>query len=540
MDILVFVYRYWFKETFSGLIVLSCNTYYYKNVNAFRGNQSRTIYSQFLIDILACYSYTFVGSLSEESSMCGHQIEYFTAIDDRRYAKTVTKWRRVMKNLLEKIQKAAAFIKNDVWQIRRAHLSPGKSFFVKMLRVLILSIRGFDEDKCQLRASALTFYSLISIVPVVAMAFGIAKGFGFEKLLEEQLRNKLSGHEEIIANIIQFSHSLLENTKGGVIAGVGLVVLLWAVVKVLRQIETSINDIWGIKEQRTMGRMFGDYLSLMLVCPVLLILSSGMTVFITTQVNLMMEKFAVLGSFSSTVLLLTELLPYTLMWFLFTFLYIFMPNTKVRFSSGLFAGIFAGTVFQVVQWAYITFQVGVAKYNAIYGSFAALPLFLMWLQLSWLIILYGAEMAFAYQNADTYEFESDVLQASRRLRILVSLLITTRLVKNFVRKEKPMTGGEISQGLEIPLRFVNDMLFDLVKSGIISTVEIEKSDEKAYQPAMDVGALSIKYVMDAIEKKGINKMPMASDAEFESLAAALESFDNSVSNLSENKLLKEI
>ena len=335
------------------------------------------------------------------------------------------------------IQKAADFMKHDIWRIRRTKLSPGKSFILNLVRVLLLSIRGFDEDKCQLRASALTFYSLVSIVPVAAMAFGIAKGFGFEKILEEQLRNKLAGHEDILANIIQFSHALLANTQGGLIAGIGLVVLFWAVLKVLGQIEYSFNDIWGIKEKRTFGRMFGDYLSLMLICPVILILSGGVTVFVTTQVNLIMEKFTILGSFSPIIFFLLKLLPYTLLWGLFTFLYIFMPNTKVKLSAGLIAGIIAGTTFQIVQWVYITFQIGVVQYNAIYGSFAALPLFLAWIQLSWLIVLYGAELSFAYQNVDTYEFEPDALQASHRLKTLLSLQITHHLIQNFIRERNP-------------------------------------------------------------------------------------------------------
>ncbi|HQQ61563.1 MAG TPA: YihY/virulence factor BrkB family protein, partial [Kiritimatiellia bacterium] len=305
------------------------------------------------------------------------------------------------------------FFKNDIWRIRSSRLPRGKSFFLNLLRVVILSIRGFDEDKCQLRASALTFYSLISIVPVLAMAFGIAKGFGFEKVLEAQLREKLSGHEEILNNVIAFSHSLLQNTQGGLIAGVGLVMLFWAVLKVLGHIEYSFNDIWGVKQQRSLSRKFADYLSLMLVCPVMLILSGGVTVFITTQVELILEKFAILGGFSPIVFFILEGLPYTMMWGLFTFLYLFMPNTKVRFASAFIAGILAGTIFQAVQWGYITFQVGVVKYNAIYGSFAALPLFLVWLQASWLIVLYGAEFAFAYQNVDTYEYEPDALAASR-------------------------------------------------------------------------------------------------------------------------------
>lgn len=372
------------------------------------------------------------------------------------------------------------------------------------------------------------------------MAFGIAKGFGFEKILEEQLRNKLAGHEEILANVIQFSHSLLENTQGGLIAGIGMVVLFWAVLKVLGQIEYSFNDIWGIKERRTIGRMFGDYLSLMLVCPVILILSGGVTVFVTTQVNLIMEKFTILGSFSSLVFFLLELLPYILMCGLFTFLYIFMPNTKVRFSSGLLAGIITGTTFQIVQWAYITFQIGVVKYNAIYGSFAALPLFLVWLQLSWLIVLYGAELSFAHQNVDTYEFEPDALQASHRLKTLLSLQITQHLIRNFTRREKPLTAREISNQLEIPIRFVNEILFELVKSNIVSVTEIEGDGEHRYQPALDINVLTIQYVIDALEQRGINTMPFTHTPEFATLSASMETFGKTIEKLSDNKLLKEL
>lgn len=446
----------------------------------------------------------------------------------------------MMKNIGEKLHKAAEFIKHDVWRVRRAQLSPGKSVFLKLLRVLLLSIRGFDEDKCQLRASALTFYSLVSIVPIAAMAFGIAKGFGFEKILEAQLRDKLAGHEEILTNVIQFSHSLLASTKGGLIAGVGLVVLFWAVIKMLGQIEYSFNDIWGIKEKRTIGRMFGDYLSLILVCPVILILSSGVNVFITTQVTMIMEKFTILGTFSSLIFFLLKLLPYTLMWILFTFLYIFMPNTKVRFSAGLLAGIITGTIFQIVQWAYITFQVGVVKYNAIYGSFAALPLFLAWLQLSWLIVLYGAEVSFAHQNVDTYEFEPDALQSSRRLRILLSLQVAGRLIKNFVQGEKPMTSTGISNELGIPIRFVKEILFELVKSNIVSTAQIEVNGDLGYQPAIDINVLTIQYVIDALEKRGLNTMAFTNNPEFASLSASLETFGRTIEQLPENRLLKEI
>jgi len=438
------------------------------------------------------------------------------------------------------IQRAADFIKQDIWRIRRTSLSPGKSFFLNLVRVLLLSIRGFDEDKCQLRASALTFYSLVSIVPIAAMAFGIAKGFGMEKLLEEQLRNKLVGHEDILANVIQFSNALLANTKGGLIAGVGVVVLFWAVIKVLGQIEYSFNDIWGVKDKRPLGRMFSDYLSLMLVGPVILILSGGTTVFITVQVGLIMEKFSVLGSFSPLIFFFLKLLPYTLLWFLFTFLYIFMPNTKVELSAALIAGIITGTIFQIVQWVYITFQIGVVQYNAIYGSFAALPLFLAWLQLSWLIVLYGAELSFAYQNVDTYEFEPDALQASHRLRTLLSLQVAHHVITNFIKGEPPLTAPGISHQLDIPIRFVNEILFELSKSNILSKAEIEENGEHGYQPARDVNLLTINYVIEAMEKRGLNNIPFTQAPEFAVLSASIEAFGKTIEKLPENRLIKEL
>jgi membrane protein len=438
------------------------------------------------------------------------------------------------------VPKAIAFVRQDIWRIRRTHLPPGKSFFLTLLRVLILSIRGFDEDKCQLRASALTFYSLISIVPVAAMAFGIAKGFGFEKILEAQLRSKLSGQEEILDNVIQFSHSLLESTKGGLLAGIGLVVLFWAVIKVLGQIEDSLNDIWGIKERRSLGRKFGDYLSLMLVCPVLVILSSSVTIFITTQVTLILEKITILGAFSPIVFFLLKLLPYGLLWGLFTFLYIFMPNTRVRFTSGLLAGIIAGTIFQIVQWGYITFQIGAAKYNAIYGSFAAFPLFLVWLQLSWLIVLYGAEVSFAHQNVDTYEFEPDALQASHRLKKLLSLQIAQHVIKNFARGEAPPTARQISHELEIPIRLVNEILFELVKSHLFSASGAEGDGERGYQPARDIHGLTIQYVVEAMELRGMNEIPFVHTPEFSALSEAVETFRETVEKLPANRLLKDI
>ena len=438
------------------------------------------------------------------------------------------------------ISKIISFIKTDIWRIRLKDVSRGKSFLIKQLRVVFRALRGFNEDKCQLRASALTFYSLLSIVPVMAMAFGVAKGFGFEKLLEKQLLEKFAGQGEILTQVINFAHSLLENTQGGMVAGVGVAILFWTVIKVLGNIERSFNDIWGIKEPRKLGRKLSDYLSVLLICPILVIVSSGITVFISTQVHLITEKIALLGVISPIISFILNLLPYGIIWALFTFIYIFMPNTKVNFKSGLIAGIIAGSVYVIVQWLYVTFQVGAVKYNAIYGSFAALPLFLVWLQMSWLMVLFGAELSFAHQNVEMYEFEPDSLQVSYSFKRLLTLRVTHLLIRNFREAGKPFTAAQISHTLEIPIRLVRQILFELVESAIASEVKTEEYKETAYQPARDTQILTIKHIIDTLEQRGVDNIPIAQTEELKLISESLQSFADSIEKSPANKLLKDI
>ena len=244
------------------------------------------------------------------------------------------------------IRKVFQFITTDIWRIRLRDIPRSKSFLIKQLRIIVLAVRGFDEDRCQLRASALTFYSLLSIVPVIAILFGIAKGFGFQEVLEKELLDKFSAHEAVLVQVMDFAKSLLETTKGGLIAGIGLAVLFWTVIKVLGSIERSFNTVWGVKKSRPWSRKFTDYMSVLLIAPILFILSSSLMVFITSQVTFITEKFALLGFFSSLIFFLLKLLPYCIVWILFTFIYIFMPNTKVKYTSGLVGGIVAGTIYQ--------------------------------------------------------------------------------------------------------------------------------------------------------------------------------------------------
>ena len=438
------------------------------------------------------------------------------------------------------ISKIINFIKTDIWRMSLKNLPGTQSFFIKQIRIVLLVIRGFDENKCMLRASSLTFYSLLSIVPVAAMAFGIAKGFGFEKLLEEQLIERFPGQEEVLTQVVNVAHSLLENTRGGIIAGIGIALLFWAVIKVLGHIESSFNEIWEIKESRPFGRKFSDYLSIMLICPVLVIISGSTTVFITTQVILITEKVAMLGIFSPLIFLILKLLPYCLIWVLLTVTYILMPYTKVNFKSGLLAGIVAGTIYQIAQLGYINSQVFIAKYNAIYGSFAALPLFLIWLQISWLIVLFGAEISFAQQNVDTYEFEPDCLQIKPFFKKLLSLQIAHLLTKNFSKGNKALTAHEISHTLDAPIRLVNQILYELVESGLFSDTNTAEYKELAYQPARDINFFTVQYILEALEQRGTDNIPVAQTKELNTLSEALQTFSDTINKSPANILLKDI
>jgi membrane protein len=405
---------------------------------------------------------------------------------------------------------------------------------------MVLAIRGFKEDKCGLRASALTFYSLLAIVPIVAMFFGIARGFGLDQLLEKQLIVQFPEHQLIIAQIISFSHSMLDNIGGGIVAGIGVIILFWTIIRVLGTIETSFNDIWKVKESRNLFRKISDYLAIMFVGPINLIISSGLTIFISANVTYFMQQINLLGALAPFVYVVLAILPYCLIWLLFAFIYIVMPNTKVHFKSGLIAAIIAGTIYQITQWLYVYFQVGVVNYNTVYGSFAALPLFLVWLQLSWLIVLFGAEISYAVQNVESYEFEKEAANISPANKRLLSLLIAHLIVKTFAKGEQPMTSAQIANVSEVPARLVREILANLMAAGLLSKIESADIKEPTYQPSSDINRFSISYVIEALDKRGFDNIPVAPSNELKALVSAIQTFSLAIQQSPANKLLKEI
>ena len=431
-----------------------------------------------------------------------------------------------------------SFVKEDIWLLHEHRFPQFKAAIIKSLKIVILSIQGFSRDLCPLRASALTLYSILSIVPVIAMLFGIAKGFGFETMLEQRLLEQAPDQDTMVLQLISFAQNLLESTKGGVVAGIGIVVLFWTIINVIGNIEESFNYIWKIGTGRSISRKFSDYLSLMLLAPVLLIASSSITVFLDTKITWLISVIELPEFGIWLVVKALSLSPLVLMIGLFTFTFIFMPNHKINVRAGIIAGVIAGVMYHLLQWAYLSLQIGVSSYNAIYGSFAALPLFVVWLQMGWMIVLFGCEMAFFLQNYETYRNNNRFSDLSFSLKKVIALQITQLIIKNFIQLNNPLTAAEMATRLVIPIAIIQPILSALVASHLI--VEYNNQDEvdEVYQPAVDINILTIVYVINALEQCGQNHLPDINQEQL--FMTAVNNFRELMETSEQNRLLKDI
>ncbi|MFH2052014.1 MAG: YhjD/YihY/BrkB family envelope integrity protein [bacterium] len=392
------------------------------------------------------------------------------------------------------------FLQHDIWHLPELGDDQRPTYPLRLLRIVVLAGRGFAADSLQLRASALVYYTLLSLVPVAALAFGLAKGFGLEPALEQTLRQRLAGQEEILDRVIQFARTMLANTKGGVVAGAGVLLLLWSVVRLLGNIEKSFNAIWGVEVERNPVRKLTDYLAITIVAPILLLISSSASVFISGRVTAALEAVGVYEPVSGLVQVGLELVPFVFIWLLLALLYLTMPNTSVSGGAGLTAGVVAGTLYQLLQFVYIQSQVGVSRYNAVYGSFAALPMFLIWLYISWLIVLVGAEVSFAVDNAGDYARERASAAASQARRRLLAVALATIGAGRFVRGEVPATAAGMAAELEVPSRLVHAVINVLVAAEILVEVRGAGEREPGYLPARDPEGITLAEVAEAYDR----------------------------------------
>jgi len=378
-------------------------------------------------------------------------------------------------------------------------VSPLRYLVVKVLKKILLAVRFFTAKRVMTKASALTYSTLLAIVPILAVVFAIARGFGYNKYIEVWFRDALSSQPQAADIIIGFVNSYLVHTKSGVFLGIGLLFMLYTVLMLVSNIEEAFNEVWQVKKSRSVFRTFTDYLAMFFVFPILIVLSSGISIFLATVAD-RMPDFLMLGSAVRTLI---DLIPYVLMSLMFIALYIFMPNTKVKLSSVVVPGILAGIAMQGLQFVYIHSQIFLSSYNAIYGSFAALPLFMLWMQISWTICLFGAELCYTNQNLDYYDYDANAGEISHRYRLMLCALLMSRICKRFAEGRKPYSVLELREETKIPIRFVNDLLYELIDAHLlIEVTSDEKGEESRFMPSEDLGNLTVGTMVDRLEARG--------------------------------------
>lgn len=442
-----------------------------------------------------------------------------------------------MPNVITTFKRTTHFLNHKLWRVRLDKMDKKQGFFLKQLRIFALAIKGFNEDKCMLKSNALTYFTLFSIVPIIALAFAVAKGFGLQENLQQILLNDFSEQQDILNQAFVYANKMLDNTRGGLIAGIGIILLLWSVMKLLGSIENSFNEIWEIKRDRTWVRKITDYLSIMLIAPICLVLSGAITVGIKTSIETVSSTYV---SLSPITYILLKLLAFSLIWAIFTFIYIALPNTKVNFKAGAMGALVAAILFELLQWIYLASQVGVAQYNAIYGSFAALPLFLIWVQYSWYVMLFGSELAFANQNVDHYELENDITNISDRYKRVISLLIANNVVKNFNEGRPALTAIQIAKKLDLPVRLARAIINEFTEVGIFNEVRTGTEKETGYQPGISDSKLTVKFIIDRLDEKGVNQLPIENSKELAIINGLMKELDDVLNTTKGNMLVKDL
>lgn len=410
------------------------------------------------------------------------------------------KKKSIVERISSFIKATIHFVTYEIWRITANEVSGLKSIYINTIKTIVLAIRGFQSENLTTKASALTYSTLLAIVPLLAVIVGIAKGFGFQGSIRQQLMDYFPGHELEINKALEFVESYLSQAQGGVIIGIGLILLFYTVINLISSIEDTFNEIWQISKSRPWRRKVVDYMALFLILPILMTASSGFSLFISTLQNTFLSEYVF---FTPVVEVILAVAPFVIASIAFTAIYILLPNTKVNFMNGLIPGIVAGFAFQIFQMLYISGMIWVSKYNAIYGSFAALPLLLLWLQLSWLICLFGAELSYSSQNVKKFSFERDSRNISRRYKDFLTLLIASLIIKRFINGEKPYTTDELSDSYRIPLRITTQILYMLTELNII--IEVNYGDDERivhYQPAIDVNQISVGYLLSKIDEHG--------------------------------------
>ncbi len=400
------------------------------------------------------------------------------------------------------IERVVEFVRYEIWRKTDYNQSKKKSWVFKILKTILLSIQGFMEHKVLMRADALAYAFLFAIVPIVSLMLAITKGFGFEAVLEENLSEiPILKGTNLVPTLMEMVERYLDTAQGGVFIGVGLIVLLWSIYLFFHYLETSFNEIWSVRKSRNIIRQISSYVIIVVAIPTLIVCTSGVSVFINSTLP-ETDFFVAMAPVKEFLLRLS---PFVVAWLFFSWMYWAIPNTKVGAAAAFVPGVLIGTLFQVLQMISVWLIAFLGRYSIVYGTFAAIPLILLWLEWISVLIFYGAEMSYAIQHNNYYDYHTDLESMSRRYKDYITIYIVRLIVRGFEEGKQPLTAQEIADENRMPIRLVNNLTSRLVEAGVLRETLLEDDEECGFVPAIDIHKMTVGYVIQAIEKQGIEE-----------------------------------
>lgn len=420
----------------------------------------------------------------------------------------------------------------DVWNDTRS------TFPVNIVKTLNLSVKSFFNSDIQSKACAMTYRTILALVPALALLFAIGKGFGLQDLLRDELVSAVPGEAKALTSIFNYVDNYLnESSSGGLFVGLGIVLLLWTLVSLLGSVENAFNSIWGVKEGRSTWRKMTDYLAIFLILPILMICAGGLTAFVTSVTDNMIDVKWI----NSTISIMLDIASLVLVWAFFTGVYMLIPNTKVRFRNAVVAGIIAGTGFMILEWLFVSGQIYVSKYNAIYGGVAFIPLFLIWIQFVWVITLSGGVICYASQNIFRYNFSKEISTISLNYRTRILMAIIAIITHRYDKGEKPVNDEELARDYGLPASLVSKTVNFLIDAGLVLRV-VDDSRVEVYGlvPAIEPSVLTVSKVLCQVRNTGSTSFIPGFDENFGAVNDVVDRAVDALYNSVDDMLVKDL
>lgn len=395
--------------------------------------------------------------------------------------------------MLKKLRQWWDYFYTGVWS------EPRSNFRINTVKIMSLSVQSIFNKDLQGKACAMAFRTMLALIPALALIFAIGRGFGFQNILEEELYGLFPAQDKAITEALGYVDSYLSTTTEGVFVGIGLVFLLYTLISLISSVEDTFNNIWCLTTGRSLWSKITDYTAMLLILPVLMICASGLTLFMSSALQSIF-RFAFMTPLVSFML---DLLSWIFMCLFFTAAYMLIPNTRVKFPGALIAGVMAGTGFMVLEWIFVSGQIYVTRYNAVYGSFAFVPLLLIWLQLTWVICLSGAILCFSYQNIFRYAFSKQINDISPDYRRRVTIALTALVMRRFEEGKEAPTQHGIIREYGIPAKLVTEILEQLTSAHILNKVVIDaKKEIFGYSAAVEPAKFTVGQLIGILDNYG--------------------------------------